>query len=580
MFKLIHFLKPYRKECILGPLFKLFEAILELILPTIMALIINNGVAAKNTDYIIKMGGLMIIMAILGYLSATVCQYMGSNASQGFGTNLRDSLVEHILGFSHSEIDEFGTSSLINRITNDVNQLQLAVAMLIRLVVRAPFILFGAIVMAVILDFKLSLIIIATTPFFAGILYFFIKKTSPMYKAYQKKLDKLSLRISENLGGIRVIRAFATVPLEEKKFKEDNDELTFYAIIASRAQALLNPLTSLVINLSIIILLWIGAIHINQGRLSPGTIIAFINYFTQVLLALIIVSNLIVIFTKAEASANRINEILETNSSIKDSKSILLSEKGESNELIRFNEVSFSFNKSEEMALSDINITINKGETIGIIGGTGSGKSTFINLIGRFYDVTSGEVIVDGINVKNYELNELRKKISMVPQKLELFTGTIKENLAWGDEEASNEEIIKAAKIAQAHEFIVELENGYDTKITRGGKNFSGGQRQRLTIARAMVRNPQILILDDSSSALDFATDSALRKAIKENSKNMTVIMVSQRASSIMESDKIIVFDDGKIVGFDSHEILINNCQIYREIYSSQISKEDGYDND
>jgi ATP-binding cassette subfamily B protein len=573
-------LKPYRKECILGPLFKLFEAILELILPTIMALIINNGVAAKNTDYIIKMGGLMIIMAILGYLSATVCQYMGSNASQGFGTNLRDSLVEHILGFSHSEIDEFGTSSLINRITNDVNQLQLAVAMLIRLVVRAPFILFGAIVMAVILDFKLSLIIIATTPFFAGILYFFIKKTSPMYNAYQKKLDKLSLTISENLGGIRVIRAFATVPLEEKKFKDDNDELTFYAIAASRAQALLNPLTSLVINLSIIILLWIGAIHINQGRLSPGTIIAFINYFTQVLLALIIVSNLIVIFTKAEASANRINEILETNSSIKDCKSKLLSEKFQSNEIIRFKEVSFSFNKSEEMALSDINIAINKGETIGIIGGTGSGKSTFINLIGRFYDVTSGEVIVDGINVKNYELNELRKKISMVPQKLELFTGTIKENLAWGDEEASDEEIIKAAKIAQAHEFIVELENGYDTKVTRGGKNFSGGQRQRLTIARAMVRNPEILILDDSSSALDFATDSALRKAIKANSKNMTVIMVSQRASSIMESDKIIVLDDGKIVGFDNHESLLDNCQIYREIYSSQISKEDGYDND
>ena len=575
MFKLVRYLKPYKKECILGPMFKLFEALLELILPTIMALIINNGIVAKDTDYIIKMGWVMIIMAILGYLSATVCQYMASNASQGFGTDLRNSLVEHILGLSHSEIDEFGTSSLINRITNDVNQLQLAVAMLIRLVVRAPFILFGAILMAVILDFKLSLILIGTTPFFAIILYLFIKKTSPMYKIYQSKLDKLSLRISESLGGARVIRAFATVPIEEKKFKEDNNELTLNAIAASRASALLNPLTSLVINISIIILLWIGAIHINEGSLSPGTIIAFVNYVTQVLLALIIVSNLIVLFTKAQASANRVNEILETNPSIKDPSSTLLAENFEGSEIIRFNKVSFSYNKSEEMALSDINLTINKGETIGIIGGTGSGKSTFINLIGRFYDATTGEVLIEGAKVQNYPIKELRNKISMVPQSLELFTGTIKENLLWGNEEASDEEIIKAAKIAQAHEFISELENGYDTRVTSNGKNFSGGQRQRLTIARAIVRNPEILILDDSSSALDFTTDAALRKAIKDNFKNKTFIIVSQRASAIKEADRIIVFDDGMIVGFDTHKKLLNNCEIYRQICSSQISEEE-----
>jgi len=575
LLKLVRFLKPYKQECILGPMFKLFEALLELILPTIMALIINNGVIANDTDYIIKMGELMICMAILGFLSATVCQYMASKASQGVGTDLRNSLVEHILGLSHSEIDEFGTSSLINRITNDINQLQLAVAMLIRLVVRAPFILFGAIVMAVILDFKLSLILIATTPFFAAILYFFINKTSPMYKIYQSKLDKLSLRISESLGGARVIRAFDTVPIEEKKFKEDNNELTYYAIAVGRVSALLNPLTSLVINISIIVLLLLGAININEGRMSPGTIIAFINYVTQVLLALIIVSNLIIIFTKAQASANRINEIFETNSSIKDSCSKLISKKDHVDEIINFKNVTFSYNKSQEMALSDINIKINKGDTIGIIGGTGSGKTTFINLIGRFYDATTGEVLIEGTKIQNYPLKELRNKISMVPQNLELFTGTIKENLLWGNEEATSEEIIKAAKIAQAHEFINELENGYDTEITRGGKNFSGGQRQRLTIARALVRKPEILILDDSSSALDFATDAKLRKAIKENSKNMTVIIVSQRVSSIKEADKIIVFDDGMIVGFGTNQELLNSCEIYREICTSQITKEE-----
>lgn len=576
MIKLAYFLRPYKKECILGPVFKLFEAILELILPTIMALIINNGVVSRDRDYIYKMGALMLLMTILGFLSASVCQYMGSKASQGFGTNLRNKLMEHILGFSHLEMDKFGSASLINRVTNDVNQLQFAVAMLIRLVIRAPFILFGAVIMAVILDFKLSIILIATIPFFIVILYFYIRKTSPMYKVYQSKLDKLTLRISESLGGVRVIRAFAKTKEEEKKFGSDNAELTFYALNVARVSALLNPLTAFVINFAIIILLWVGAIHINSGRLSAGTIIAFINYVTQISYALIIVSNLIVIFTKAQASAKRVSEVLETQASIKGAQNTIAENVNLKDEIIRFKEVSFSYDKSSDMALSDIDIVINKGETIGIVGGTGSGKTTFINLIDRFYDVDAGEVLIQGINVKNYNLQELRNKVSIVPQSIELFNGTIRENILWGNENAKEEQIINAAKLAQADEFISRLKEGYQTLVSRGGKNFSGGQRQRLTIARAIVKNSDILILDDSSSALDFATDAALRKAIKDNLKDKTIMIVSQRASSVKEADKIVVFDDGTVVGFDKHSQLLKTCEVYREICSSQIEEKEG----
>lgn len=576
MIKLAYFLRPYKKECILGPVFKLFEAILELILPTIMALIINNGVVSRDINYIYKMGALMLLMTILGFLSASVCQYMGSKASQGFGTNLRNKLMEHILGFSHLEMDKFGSASLINRVTNDVNQLQFAVAMLIRLVIRAPFILFGAVIMAVILDFKLSIILIATIPFFIVILYFYIRKTSPMYKVCQSKLDKLTLRISESLGGVRIIRAFAKTKEEEKKFNSDNSELTFYALNVARVSALLNPLTAFVINFAIIILLWVGAIHINSGRLSAGTIIAFINYVTQISYALIIVSNLIVIFTKAQASAKRVSEVLETQASIKGAQNTIAENVNLKDEIIRFKEVSFSYDKSSDMALSDIDIVINKGETIGIVGGTGSGKTTFVNLIDRFYDVDAGEVLIQGINVKNYNLQELRNKVSIVPQSIELFTGTIRENILWGNENAKEEQIINAAKLAQADEFISRLKEGYQTLVSRGGKNFSGGQRQRLTIARAIVKNSDILILDDSSSALDFATDAALRKAIKDNLKDKTIMIVSQRASSVKEADKIIVFDDGIVVGFDKHSQLLKTCEVYREICSSQIEEKEG----
>ena len=574
MFKLKRFLSPYKKECIVGPAFKLLEAILELLLPTIMALIINNGVVNRDATYILKMGGVMVLMTFLGYGSAMICQYYAARASQGFGTTLRNTLFEHISELSYSEIDEFGTSSLINRITNDINQLQVAVAMLIRLVVRAPFICIGAIIMAMILDFQLSLILIATVPIFALILYFFMKKTSPMYRIYQEKLDKLSSILRENLGGVRVIRAFSNIKREKKRFNRSNDNLTDSGIAIGRISALLNPLTLLIMNSAIIVLLWTGAIQINSGKLSPGTIVAFINYITQVLYAITTVTSLIVLFTKASASAKRVNEILETESSIIE-LSRGIDEKMENNIAIRFEDVSFSYSKTGDTAIQDVSLEIIKGETVGIIGGTGSGKSTFINLIPRFYDVTSGKIFIDGINVKDYPLNHLRNKMSLVPQKVELFSGSILENLKLGNENATIEEIDEACKIAQAYEFISKLNDKYNTEVERGGANFSGGQKQRLSIVRALVKKHDILILDDSSSALDFSTDASLRKAIKEKCNDITTLIVSQRASTIKDADKIIVFDDGEVVGVGKHDNLMNSCEVYREICLSQLSSEE-----
>ncbi|WMM26360.1 ABC transporter ATP-binding protein [Tissierella sp. MB52-C2] len=575
MFKLAVFLKPYKKECIIGPAFKLLEAILELLLPTIIALIINNGVDKHDTDYVLKMGGLMLLMAILGFCSSMICQYYAARASQGFGTTLRNTLFKHISSFSYSEIDTFGTSSLINRITNDVNQLQLAVAMLIRLVIRAPFICIGAIIMAMILDFKLSLIFLAVTPIFAIILYFVISKSSPLYRKYQRKLDKMGLILRENLSGIRVIRAFARTENEKQRFYAANDDLTESAISVGKISALLNPMTSFVMNAAIIAILWVAGFHVNTGKLSHGEIIAFVNYITQILLALIVVSNLVIIFTRAAASADRINEVLAITTSIPDNAECLPSIINNNTPSIQFTNVSFAYSNTGDMVLEDISIDINPGETIGLIGSTGSGKSTFINLIPRFYDATKGNIFVDGIDVKDYKLHELRNKIGIVPQNAVLFTESIAENIRWGKQNATDEEIVAAAKIAQADEFISKLPNGYNTQVSRGGLNFSGGQKQRMTIARAVVSEPDILILDDSASALDFATDAALRQAINEISKNMTVIIVSQRVSTIKEVDKIIVFDDRHIVGSGTHKELMNNCEVYKEICLSQFSNEE-----
>lgn len=568
--KLTVFLKPYKKECIVGPIFKLVEAILELLLPTIMAFIINNGVAKHDTSYVLKMGGLMLIMAVCGYCSSMICQYYAARTSQGFGTNLRNALFKHIEALSYAEIDKFGAPSLINRITNDVNQLQVAVAMLIRLVIRAPFICIGSIIMAMFLDLKLALLLLAAAPVLAIILYFIINKTSPLYKLYQKKLDKLGLVLRENLSGVRVIRAFASRDKERKRFVSANDDLTSTAINIGKVSALLNPMTSFVMNAAIIAILWVGGIHINYGTLSQGSIIAFVNYLTQMLLALIVVSNLVIIFTKASASAARVSEVLETTSSIPDNEASSCSVLSSNTSAIEFRNVSFGYTATGDKVLSNITLKIDKGETVGIIGSTGSGKSTFINLIPRFYDASEGEILVDGINIKNYSLKELREKIRIVPQKANLFTGTIAENIRWGNQNASEVEVIKASKIAQADEFISKLPDGYETEVSRGGTNFSGGQKQRITIARALVGKAKILILDDSFSALDLATDAAVRKAIKENSEGAAVLIISQRISTVKNADKIVVFDDGQVVGIGTHEELITSCEVYKEIYSSQ----------
>ncbi|MBU3098262.1 MULTISPECIES: ABC transporter ATP-binding protein [Clostridium] len=575
MFKLFKFLKPYRKQCILGPTFKLIEALLELLLPTLMALIINNGVSSHDTSYVLKMGGIMCSMAVLGFCSSMTCQYFAALTSQGFGTTLRNKLFEHISTFSYVEIDKFGAASLTNRITSDVNQLQLAVAMLIRMAFRAPFICIGAIIMSMLLDIRLALVLIIATPIFGIIIYLIISRTSPLYRKYQNKLDRLGIVVRENLSGARVIRAFAKTKNEEKRFKATNDDLTSTAVLVGKTSALLNPLTTLVMNVAIIAILWASSYHINAGTLSQGTIIAFVNYATQILLALVALSNLVIIFTKAFASASRVNEILDTATSIKDNGNKVETSSRGDDVLIEFKQVSFAYDSASDCELTDINITINRGETVGIIGATGSGKSTFINLIPRFYDVTKGEIIIKGINVKDYSLRKLRDKISMVPQKSVLFTGTISDNIRWGKKIATSEEIIDAAKTAQANGFIKDLPNGYNTQVTRGGLNFSGGQKQRLTIARAIIAKPEILILDDSSSALDFSTDAALRTGLKSLSDTMTVITVSQRASSIKHVDKIIVFDDGKIVGVGSHEYLMKNCETYKDICFSQLSEKE-----
>jgi ATP-binding cassette subfamily B protein len=574
LFKLAVFLSAYKKECIIGPVFKLLEAILELLLPTMMVFIINNGVANHDTNYVLKMGGIMLVMSILGFACSMVCQYYAARASQGVGTSLRNALYQHIASFSHAEIDKFGTSSLINRITNDVNQLQLAVAMMIRLVVRAPFICIGAIFMAMFLDFKLAMILVAAVPIFALILYFIMTKSSVLYRLYQKNLDRLAIILRENLSGVRVIRAFAKTRQEKERFSKSNNELMVTAIHIGKISALLNPMTSFIMNAAIVIILWVGGMHINEGALSKGEIIAFVNYITQILLALIVVSNLVVIFTKAAASANRVQEIFATVPSIVSSEQdhlpIHLSQLA-----IEFKDVSFKYNTTGDMALDHVSVQIECGQTIGIIGSTGSGKSTFINLLPRFYDVNQGEIFLDGINVKEYSLGALRNKIGIVPQQAVLFTGSIAENIRWGKQDASLDEIIEAAKIAQAHEFVEQLPEAYQTAVTRGGLNFSGGQKQRLTIARALVAKPQILILDDSSSALDFATDAALRAALHKNGQDMTVLLVSQRASSIKHADKILVFEDGSLVGFGSHAELMKTCSTYQEICLSQLSSKE-----
>ena len=578
MFKLIPYLKDFKKECFLGPLFKLLEAILELIVPLVMAKIIDIGVKSYDTSYIIKIGILIIILGIVGLGSALVCQYFAAKASQGFGTKLRNELFRHINSLSHSEIDNIGTPSLITRIINDVNQLQVAVAMAIRLGVRAPFIILGSAIMAMFINLKLSLIFFLSIPLIVLTLYLVMGKSIPLYRVIQKKLDKISLITRENLEGVRVVRAFSKQEVEKDRFNIAALDHSNTAIKVGKLSALLNPLTFMIMNFSIAFIVWFGGIGVNNGNFTQGEIIAFVNYMTQILLTLIVVANLVIIFTKASASATRVNEVLDTKSSIKEaSSSTKVQATNNSSKIIEFKNVSFSYNNSKQYSLENISLSINKGETIGIIGGTGAGKSTLVNLIPRLYESTEGEIFINGENIKNYSIKDLRNLFGIVPQKAVLFTGSLRENMKWANKNASDEEILMALDIAQCSDFVSNLKDGLDTSVLQWGKNFSGGQKQRLTIARALVGSPKIIILDDSSSALDFATDLKLRQALNIHAKEITTIIVSQRASSIKNSDKIVVLDDGKLAGIGTHEELLENSEVYKEICLSQLTREEAY---
>ncbi|PYG88564.1 ATP-binding cassette subfamily B protein [Ruminiclostridium sufflavum DSM 19573] len=572
MFKLVKYLKPYLKQVTLGPAFKLFEAILEVLIPLMMAKLIDNGVRANNPSYIYMMGGVMVATAVTGACSAFVCQYYAAIASQGFGTTMRNLLFKKVQSFSLNEIDKIGTPSLINRITSDVNQLQFAVAMLIRLVVRVPFLCIGGLIMAMIINPRLSLILLVIMPVFVLFIYFIMSRTVPLYKDVQKKLDILTVIIRENLSGVRVIRAFARLDREKARFVRRNKEYAEASISVGRVSALLNPATSVIINMGIAAILWFGGIQVYEGSMTQGEVIAYINYVNMILSALIVFANLVVTFTKAAASANRVNEILELEASVTDNPDITEGSHSlkESAPVIEFRNVNFSYDESSEYALKNISLEIKRGQMVGIIGSTGSGKSTLINLIARFYDTTEGSVYVGGKNVKAYKQTELRNKVGLVPQKSVLFSGTIEENLRWGNENAAQEEIETAARIAQAYEFIVKKEEGFKSILSQGGGNLSGGQKQRLSIARAIAKNSEILILDDSTSALDYATDAALRKMLSESLRGKTVIMVTQRVATIKNADLIIVLDDGEIVGKGKNDYLLESCPVYQEIYNSQ----------
>ena len=553
-------------------MFKLLEAVFELIVPLIMANIIDIGVKNGDTNYIAKQGVLLVILGVTGLLSALICQYSASFASQGVGTILRRDLFHHINTLSHKEIDIIGTPSLITRMTSDINQIQLAVAMLIRLVIRAPFLVVGAMIMASTVSLKLSVIFFGAAVLIGLTLYIIMSKSVPFFKTIQKRLDRISLISRENLRGNRVIRAFARQDEEEEKFSKAAQELTDASISAGRISVLLSPLTCIITNIAIALIIWFGGMNVNIGELSQGDIIALVNYMTQIMLAMVVVADLVVIFTRASASAQRINEIFETKTSVTEEKA----EKNptaENDNAIEFRNVSFSYGEGE--ALKNVTFSIKKGETLGIIGGTGSGKSTFVNLIPRFYDATKGQVLVNGVDVKKYEIETLREKIGVVAQKTVLFKGSLRKNMQWGKEKATDDEIIKALKIAQSWDFVEKLPGKLDFDVAQGGKNFSGGQRQRLTIARALVKQPDILILDDSFSALDFATDANLRKELKEQTRDMTVVIVSQRASTIRNADKIVVLDEGECVGIGTHQELYKNCSEYREICLSQLSAEE-----
>lgn len=559
----------YKKEAILGPLFKLLEALFELFVPLVVAQLIDIGIGKSDKSYTIKMFLLMILLAVIGLVCSITAQYFAAKAAVGVGTKLRSKLFAKIQSLSFSELDKLGTSTMITRMTSDVNQVQNGVNMFLRLFLRSPFIVFGAMIMAFTIDFQTALVFVGAIPILAVVVFAIMLISIPLYRKVQNKLDKVTGKTRENLTGARVIRAFCQEEQEISDFKDLNTQLTTAQKYVGKISALMNPVTFVIINVAIVILIWIGAIRVDQGIITQGAVVALYNYMSQILIELIKLANLIITMTKSVACANRVTTVLETSSSLESVENDTIN----THNHIDFVNVSLTYKEAGEESLSDISFSVKKGETVGIIGGTGSGKSSLVNLIPHFYDCTKGGVYVNGINVKSYNPKELREKIGIVMQKAVLFKGTIKDNILWGNKNATNSDINTALEISQATDVIASKKNGLDEILEQGGKNLSGGQKQRLTIARALVKQPEILILDDSASALDYATDAKLRQAIKGLKNTTTVFIVSQRTSSIMSADKIVVLDDGKIVGIGTHSQLLENCDIYKEIYSSQTDR-------
>ena len=584
MKKLLVYLKDYKKESVLGPLFKLLEATFELIVPLVMAAIIDTGVATGDKSYIMKMCMVLVLLAVIGLTCSITAQYFAAKAAVGFATKLRHALFAHIESLSFTELDTVGTATLITRMTSDVNQVQNGVNLVLRLFLRSPFIVFGAMVMAFTIDVKAALVFVVTIPLLSIIVFGIMLISIPLYKKVQSALDKVLGITRENLTGSRVIRAFNKEDDEKVHFNENNDLLTRAQIYVGKISALMNPLTYVIINGAIVVLVWTGAVRVDNGYITQGEVVALINYMSQILVELVKLANLIININKSIACGNRIQSIFEMQPSITDGSGQKVDKvqtdtadrSEEAEYAVEFSHVGLTYAGAGDESLTDIDFKVKKGETIGIIGGTGSGKSSVVNLIPRFYDVTSGFIKVDGKDVKDYPLEELRGKIGTVLQKAVLFHGTIRENLKWGNPDATEEDLNRAITVAQAKEFVDNKEGRLDFEIEQGGKNLSGGQRQRLTIARAVVKKPEILILDDSASALDFATDAALRKAIREMEGETTVFIVSQRAASIQHADRIVVLDDGKIVGLGTSEELLESCEVYQEIYNSQFKKQEG----
>lgn len=586
MWKLLVYLKDYKKESVLGPLFKLLEASFELMVPLVMASIIDVGIGNGDTGYVFGMGGVLLLLAAVGLASSLTAQYFAAKAAVGFSTKMKSALFRHIETLSYAEIDRLGSTSLITRMTSDANQVQSGVNLVLRLFLRSPFIVLGAMIMAFTIDVKAALIFVVAIPLLSIVVFGVMFASIPLYRKVQTGLDRVLGITRENLTGARVIRAFGKEEEEIDTFEEANVALNRVQMFVGRISALMNPLTYVIINGATVVLIWTGAVRVDTGLITQGAVVALVNYMSQILVELVKLANLIITVTKAIACGNRIQDVFEVETSLPDEVSereYLERSSGQekapealsvpADDAVVFDHVGFTYQQSSEEAISDITFTVKKGEVIGVIGGTGSGKTSLVNLIPRFYDITSGKLSVDGVDVRQYPLARLRGKIGVVPQKAVLFYGTIRSNMQWGRPDATDEDIWEALVTAQAADFVRAKEGGLDALVEQGGKNFSGGQRQRLTIARALVKKPDILILDDSASALDYATDAALRKGIRENLRGTTLFIVSQRTSSLLQSDRIIVLDDGGVVGIGTHDELLAGCEVYREIYESQFGK-------